>query len=82
MSSNMMKTCHKSSLLVLVLLSLGILQKKQKKTEMHDISFDWFSMDAINVIITDAINPFKMEIRLVYTERKVCKDRKNHELQS
>ena len=39
--------------------------KKKKKTEMHDISFDWFSMDAINVIITDAINPFKMEIRLV-----------------
>ena len=77
----MMKTCHKSPLLVLVLLSLGILEKK-KKTEMHDISFDWFSMDAINVIITDAINPFKMEIRLVYTERKVCKDRKNHELQS
>ena len=76
----MMKTCHKSPLLVLVLLSLGILEKK--KTEMHDISFDWFSMDAINVIITDAINPFKMEIRLVYTKRKVCKDRKNHELQS
>ena len=76
----MMKTCHKSSLLVLVLLSLGILEKKT--TEMHDISFDWFSMDAINVIITDAINPFKMEIRLVYTEKKVCKDRKNHELQS
>ena len=49
---------------------------------MHDISFDWFSMDAINVIITDAINPFKMEIRLVYTERKVCQDSKNHELQS
>ena len=25
--------------------------------------------------------PFKMEIKLVYTERDVCKDTKNHELQ-
>ena len=26
--------------------------------------------------------PFKMEIRLVYTDGNVCKDAKNHELQS
>ena len=31
---------------------------------------------------TDTTPPFKMEIRLVYTEGNVCKDTKNHELQS
>ena len=31
---------------------------------------------------TDTTTPFKMEIRLVYTEGNVCKDTKNHELQS
>ena len=29
----------------------------------------------------DTIPPFKMEIRIVYTEGNVCKDTKNHELQ-
>ena len=31
---------------------------------------------------TDTILPFKMEIRIVYTEENVCKNIKNHELQS
>ena len=31
---------------------------------------------------TDIIPPFKMEIRIVYTEGNVCEDTKNHELES
>ena len=31
---------------------------------------------------TDTTPPFQMEFRLVYTEGNVCKDTKNHELQS
>ena len=30
----------------------------------------------------DTIPPFKMEIRIVYTEGNVCKDTKNYELKS
>ena len=29
----------------------------------------------------DTIPPFKMEIKIVYTEGNACKDTKNHELQ-
>ena len=31
---------------------------------------------------TDSTPPFKMEIRNIYIEGNVCKDTKNHELQS
>ena len=34
----------------------------------------------IKVICDNPTPPFKMEIRLVYTEGNVCKDTKNHEL--
>ena len=30
---------------------------------------------------TDTIPPFKMEIKILYTEGNVCKDTKNHKLQ-
>ena len=36
----------------------------------------------VELVYTDTSPPFKMEIRIVYTEANVCKDTKNHEVQS
>ena len=39
-------------------------------------------INLIKAICGNPTHPFKMEIRVVYTEGNVCKDTKNHELQN
>ena len=56
------------------------------KLDPTKISEKWelFGLEiyAAKLKYTDTTPLFKMEIRLIYTEGNVCKDTKNHELQS
>ena len=45
-------------------------------------SLKYTDINFIKAILGNSTLPFKIEIKLVYTEGDVCKDTKNHELQN
>ena len=47
------------------------------KLQYTDINFNF-----VKVFCGNSTPPIKMEIRFLYTQRKVCNDSKNHELQN
>ena len=53
-----------------------------KRDDFFDFEFYYVKLKYTDINFIKAIsgNPIKMEIRLVYTERNLCKDTKNHEL--
>ena len=50
--------------------------------EIYYVKLKYTDIDFIKAIYGNTTAPFKMEIRLVYTEENVSKDTKNHELQN
>ena len=48
--------------------------------EIYDVKLKYTEINFIKAICGNPTLPFKMEIRLAYTEDNVCKDTNNHEL--